>query len=425
MSAVSSTVAAPGGVAIDGLAKSYERVQALHEVSLSVGPGRFLVLLGPSGSGKTTLIRCLAGIERPSAGRIAISGAVVADGRLQVPPERRDLAMVFQDFALWPHMTVLENVAFALRRRRAGKADALGHARTMLERVGLHIHSERYPHELSGGEQQRVALARALVARPGLLLFDEPLSSLDANLRERLRIEIGTLVREQGATAVYITHDQGEAFALGDEIGVLQAGRLIQHGPPETIYRQPATPFVARFTGLAGVLRGYLSGPGPAGPGPVTVVVPSTDPGRSLELDATAMAELAPGAAVQVMLRPTAMRICRTGSRPALLRGIVRDGAFHGRGYDYVIELGEGLQLLGVFDRRRFGRGHAVDLYVDPAGSLVFADDEDREQPALSADAVVRIAGAEALSYAASRNGRQPLAVSPSISDATRSAGNK
>ncbi len=396
------------GVFMDGLSKRYNRVSALDDVSLGVAPGRFLVLLGPSGSGKSTLIRCLAGIEHPSAGRIEIGGRVVADGRLQVPPEQRDLAMVFQDFGLWPHMTVAENVAFSLRRRRSARSTAHEHALAMLERVGLHVHSRRYPHELSGGEQQRVALARALVSKPSLLLFDEPLSSLDANLRERLRIEIGTLVREQEATAVYITHDQSEAFALGDEIGVLQGGRLIQHGPPEVIYRTPASPFVARFTGVAGVLKGYVSGPGPAGPGPVTVVVPSTDPRSSLELSATAMTELAPGTPAQVMLRPTAARICRTGSRPAVLRGVVRDSAFHGRGYDYVIELGEKLHLTGVFDRRRFDRGAVVDIFVHPAGSLAFADDEERGEPTLRGEAVVRTAAAEAVAQAQPTSHREP-----------------
>jgi iron(III) transport system ATP-binding protein len=383
------------GVTVASLAKYYDGVQALHEVSLSVGAGRFLVLLGPSGSGKSTLIRCLAGIERPSAGRIEIGGAVVSDGHTQVQPERRDLAMVFQDFALWPHMTVLENIAFALRRRRVAKAEAITRSRTMLDRVGLRIHADRYPHELSGGEQQRVALARALVARPGLLLFDEPLSSLDANLREHLRIEIGTLVREHGATAVYITHDQGEAFALGDEVGVLQAGRLVQHGAPEAIYRQPSTPFIARFTGLAGAFHGHLTGHGPAGPGPVTVVVPTTKPDCSLQLSATATSALSPGAAVQVLLRPTGARVCRTGSRPASLRGMIRDSAFQGRGYHYAIELGPGLSLTGIFDRRRFDRGTVVDLYVDPAGSLVFAEDAEGDRvraPALSPEAVVRLA---------------------------------
>ncbi len=256
-------------VEVRGVTKRFESVVALDDVSLTLAPGRFLTLLGPSGSGKSTLIRCLAGIEQVSAGTIALGGNVVADTARQLPPERRDLAMVFQDFALWPHMTAAQNVAFALRRRKTRGAQATRQAVTMLERVGLAGLRERYPHELSGGEQQRVALARALVASPELLLFDEPLSSLDANLRERLRIEIGTLVRETGASAVYITHDQGEAFALGDEVGVLAEGRLVQHGSPELIYRAPANPFVARFTGIAGGLTGRVVGfaeqPGGAG----------------------------------------------------------------------------------------------------------------------------------------------------------------
>lgn len=384
------------GVFMEGLMKEYAGVRALDDVSLGVSPGRFLVLLGPSGSGKSTLIRCLAGIERPTAGRIEIGGKLVADGRRLLPPEQRDLAMVFQDFGLWPHMTVEENVAFALRRRRLSRASASPRARDMLERVGLQTHAARYPHELSGGEQQRVALARALVAGPGLLLFDEPLSSLDANLRERLRIEIGTLVREQGATAVYITHDQSEAFALGDEIGILQGGRLIQHGPPEVIYRTPQDPFVARFTGISGMLRGRTADSGPAGPGPVTVIVPTTDPTSPLELTATATAAIPGGTAVQVLLRPTAARICRAGSRPAILRGTVRDGAFHGRGYDYVIEVGDGLQLTGVFDRRRFDRGTVVEVFVQATGTLVFPDERLSTDPPVAVDAVLRPASGAA-----------------------------
>ncbi len=382
------------GVFMDRLSKDYGRVNALSDISLGVSPGRFLVLLGPSGSGKSTLIRCLAGIEHPTAGRIELAGRVVADGRRQLPPEQRDLAMVFQDFGLWPHMTVEQNVAFALKRRRVSRQEAITRGRAMLDRVGLQTHAGRYPHELSGGEQQRVALARALVAGPSVMLFDEPLSSLDANLRERLRIEIGTLVRAQGATAVYITHDQTEAFALGDEIGILQGGRLVQHGPPEVIYRTPATPFVARFTGVACTLGGYLEGPGSGALAAVTVVAPSTDPDSSLRLRATAMSELGHGARVQVLLRPTAARICHPGSRPAALRGVVGEGAFHGRGYYYMLELGDGLQLTGVFDRRRFDRGSVVELYLDPAGCLVFAEDGEQPVAPLAASALPTGSGA-------------------------------
>ncbi len=244
-------------ISIASLTKTYPggSVPALKAVSLDVAPGTFLVLLGPSGSGKTTLLRCLAGIERIDGGSISLSSRVVADGRSHVPPEQRDLSMVFQDYALWPHLTALDNVAFALRRRRLGRAECRERAAVMLERVGLADFARRYPNELSGGQQQRVALARALIADTGLILCDEPLSNLDADLRERMRVEISSLVREAGATTVYITHDQAEAFALADHIGVLEEGVLVQAGTPEDVYHHPATPFVARFTGLAGELR--------------------------------------------------------------------------------------------------------------------------------------------------------------------------
>ena len=198
-------------------------------MSLDVAPGTFLVLLGPSGSGKTTLLRCLAGIERIDSGLITIGGQTVADGRAHVPPDQRDLSMVFQDYALWPHLTALDNVAFALRRRRLPRAECRARAAAMLERVGLGEFARRYPNELSGGEQQRVALARALIADTGLILCDEPLSNLDADLRERMRVEISSLVREAGATTVYITHDQAEAFALADR------GRGARRGRPGAV----------------------------------------------------------------------------------------------------------------------------------------------------------------------------------------------
>ncbi|MGI8413168.1 MAG: ABC transporter ATP-binding protein [Solirubrobacteraceae bacterium] len=411
-------------VELRGVTKRFDDVLALDGVSLTLAPGRFLTLLGPSGSGKSTLIRCLAGIERVSAGTIALGGSVVADAARQLPPERRDLAMVFQDFALWPHMTAAQNVAFALRRRKVRGAPATRQAVTMLERVGLAGLRGRYPHELSGGEQQRVALARALVASPDLLLFDEPLSSLDANLRERLRIEIGTLVRETGASAVYITHDQGEAFALGDDVGVLAAGRLVQHGPPEVIYRAPATPFVARFTGIAGALTGRVVGRaeapagraehpagqaedragqaedragraedrGGAAGGPVRpaggkqklvrIAIETAAPGRFVELLASATGELAVGSAAQVLLRPSAVRLCRPDAAAAQLRGTIRDVAFRGHGYDYVVALGSGLELAGLLHRRQHARGDHVGVHIDPVGCFAYAADPTARDPA-------------------------------------------
>ena len=257
ISVVSLTKTYPGAPVLAG-----KPVPALKSVSLDVAPGTFVVLLGPSGSGKTTLLRCLAGIERIDSGSLSIGSRVVADGRSHVPPEQRDLSMVFQDYALWPHLTALDNVAFALRRRRLSRPECRARAGSMLARVGLEEFARRYPNELSGGQQQRVALARALIADTGLILCDEPLSNLDADLRERMRVEISSLVREAGATTVYITHDQAEAFALADQIGVLEEGVLVQSGSAEDVYHHPATPFVARFTGLAGELPVRVAGHG-------------------------------------------------------------------------------------------------------------------------------------------------------------------
>jgi iron(III) transport system ATP-binding protein len=390
-------------VEMRALSKRYDRVVALSEVSLTLEHGRFLVLLGPSGSGKSTLLRCLAGIERPSAGSIALGGKQVVGARTHAPPERRDLAMVFQDFALWPHMTVTENVRFALRRHRMGMHESRRCALSMLERVGLSSKCSRYPHELSGGEQQRVALARALVAEPALLLLDEPLSSLDADLRERLRIEIGTLVRESGATAVYITHDQNEAFALGDEVGVLDQGRLVQHDTPEAIYRRPASAFVARFTGLAGELRGrmlapYLDGsPAAAEPcvsashpvasesldGFVRVLLDVRGDGRGRELLARATQPLVQGQGVAVLVRPAAVRILSANqARSHLLPGIVLDSAFRGRGYDHVVRLADGSLLTSIFMRASHPRGKTVAVEIDPDGCLAFPLDATAEDRA-------------------------------------------
>ena len=280
-------------IVIDQVTKEYPGGNvALRDVSLQVEPGTFMVLLGPSGSGKTTLLRCLAGIERVAGGQIRIGASTVASDRVHVPPERRNLSMVFQDYALWPHLRVRDNVAFALRRHRVPRPDSQARTQAMLDRVGLGRLADRYPNELSGGEQQRVALARALVAETGLVLCDEPLSNLDADLRERMRVEISSLVRESGATAVYITHDQAEAFALADQVGVLQSGRLIQSGKPEEIYTRPASPFVARFTGLSGELPVRVTGE------------PITRPDGALDIEVSGPA----------LLRPC--RVRATGSLP-------------------------------------------------------------------------------------------------------------
>ncbi len=240
------------GLRIVGAQKRFGAVQALADVSLEAAPGEFVVLLGPSGSGKTTLLRSIAGLEPLDAGQIWLGETLLEDAakKLRLPSEARGLGMVFQEYALWPHLSALENVGLPLRERRV--SDWKARAVQTLESVGLHDHAARFPYELSGGQQQRVALARALAGRPQVLLFDEPLSNLDAQLREELRLEIARLTREYGITSVYITHDQSEAFFLADQLGVMSAGCLLQFAAPETIYEAPSTAFVARFTGAMG-----------------------------------------------------------------------------------------------------------------------------------------------------------------------------
>jgi iron(III) transport system ATP-binding protein len=346
---------------------------ALRGPSFSVEPGTFMVLLGPSGSGKTTLLRSLAGIERLTSGRVVIGDTVVADGKIHLPPERRDLSMVFQDYALWPHLCARDNVAFALRRHKLSRTHARTRAHEMLERVGLAHLSERFPTQLSGGEQQRVALARALVADTGLLLCDEPLSNLDADLRERMRVEISSLVREAGATTIYITHDQHEAFALADQVGLLEHGRLVQTGTPEEVYSSPSTLFVARFTGLAAELEVRVV-PG-SGQGPLVEVVPLSEPARRpIQARAGTLAARGPDDLSGVLaVRPTAVRLCAPDAEDAHFAGAVADTAFRGRHYELVVDLPSGNRLTGVVSERRVPRGTAVGIRLDPSASILFA----------------------------------------------------
>ncbi|MCL2395955.1 MAG: ABC transporter ATP-binding protein [Acidimicrobiaceae bacterium] len=370
-----SVTTAPGAeVEITGATKLFGAKVALDHVDLAVPAGSFCVLLGPSGSGKTTLLRSVAGIERLSSGQVRIGGRLVADGADHRPPERRNLAMVFQDYALWPHLSAAGNVEFALGRRQLGRTEASRRARAMLERVGLGHLADRYPNQLSGGEQQRVALARALVASTEVLLFDEPLSNLDADLRERMRLEIGTLARESGATSLYITHDQSEAFALADQVGVLRSGRLVQIGTPEDIYHAPTDPFVARFTGLAGELAVTVAGEtrGESEEAMFTVRPRGLDDGQGRPIVAHAPAG-APGAAdASLLLRPAGVRLLPPGHPDRHLEAIVVDTAYRGRGYDHAVLLSDGTQLVGIHDERRWNRGENVGIELAPSGCLLF-----------------------------------------------------
>ena len=247
-------------VRIEHIFKRFGGVTAVNDFDLVVEDGEFVSILGPSGCGKTTTLRMVAGFERATEGEIHIGDKCVSSSvkNTFVPPEKRDIGMVFQSYAVWPHMTVLDNVGYPLKIQKVAKEERIKRVKEMLALVHLDEYAERYPHQLSGGQQQRVALARALVARPGLLLLDEPLSNLDAKLRESMRFEILALQKELGITVVYVTHDQGEAMAMSDRIVVMSKGVVQQIGAPHDIYSNPANKMVADFIGLVNFLPGSI-----------------------------------------------------------------------------------------------------------------------------------------------------------------------
>ena len=261
--------------------------RALDGVSLKAGKGQFITLLGPSGCGKTTLLRLIAGFLTPESGRILISGQDVT----ALPPEKRDTVMVFQSYALFPHMTVGDNVGFGLRQQRMGKKERNQRVGQALASVSLESQRDKRPKALSGGQQQRVALARAFAMRSGVILFDEPLSNLDAKLRERVRYELRTLQQDYGFTSIYVTHDQAEALALSDQVYLMNEGRIVQAGTPHELYTNPRSSFVAGFLGVANLFSGTATGPIESGLceidtpfGPLRVRCPGQPPEGEVEM---------------------------------------------------------------------------------------------------------------------------------------------
>ncbi len=312
-------------VRLEDLRRSYGDVRALDGLSLEIAPGEMVALLGPSGCGKTTALRGLAGLEDLDGGRVVVDGQDVT----HVPANRRDMGMVFQAYSLFPHLTALENVAFGLRMRRVSTAERRRRAAEALDLVGLAALADRYAAEMSGGQQQRVALARALAIRPRVLLLDEPLSALDARVRAQLREEIRRIQVEVGTTAVFVTHDQEEALAVADRVGVLQSGRLEQIDAPEALYSRPATGFVAEFVGLTSRVRGTARGDVAVCAGGDVPLLPGSP--RSGEVD--------------VLVRPEAV-VLRAAS----------DGAGSGPGAVQA----DGGRDAGAAGDGRWGRGHVV-----------------------------------------------------------------
>jgi iron(III) transport system ATP-binding protein len=351
-------------VRLVGLTKRFgEGVAAVHELSLEVRHGELLSLLGPSGCGKTTTLRLIAGFLEPDAGEIWLGDRCLSSPRSTVPPERRGMSMLFQSYAVWPHKTVAENVGYGLRFRDVPRRDWSRRVKEALALVRLEGFADRYPGELSGGQQQRVALARALVVEPAILLLDEPLSNLDAHLREEMRFEIRRLHEAFGITTVYVTHDQAEAMVTSDRIAVMRAGGIEQVGAPAEVYEHPATAFVAGFIGRTNLLRGRVV----AGDGLV-----ECDGG--LRLATAAGADLPPGAAVTLSIRPHTIAVLAEpeatppgGLRVNQLPGTIRRAIYFGDTMDYQVAVDGSATVLRVAGapEPRLVVGQPVTIRID------------------------------------------------------------
>ncbi len=352
--------------ALQGLQKSYGPREVVSDLSLSVAEGEFVVILGPSGCGKTTTLRMIAGLERPDRGTIAIDGAIVsAPGRF-VRPEHRAIGMVFQSYAIWPHMTVSENVAYPLRVRGIRLRERRERAERVLDLVGLSNEGPRPATALSGGQMQRVALARALVSDPALLLFDEPLSNLDLKLRERLRTELKALQRRTGLTSVYVTHDQAEAVELADRIVVMQAGRIVQIGRPQDLYREPRTRFVAEFIAAANIL--------PA------IVLAATAPGVAIvrtaagfETEARHDIAASPGVPVDLVIHPEDCTLLAPGAPAQHCHAVeVLGSRFQGTGTRYTVALhGAPFDVLVLGTDEPLAPGTPASLRIAPGRARI------------------------------------------------------
>ncbi len=343
---------------------------AVDGVNFDVPAGEIVVLLGPSGCGKTTTLRCVAGLEHPTGGRISIGGRVVSEPErnLLVSPRERDIGMVFQSYAVWPHMTVKQNVAYPLKHRRSsnGSGNVDTKVQETLELVGLGDYAERPVTSLSGGQMQRVALARSLVYRPQLLLLDEPLSNLDAKLRIRLRDELRRILKQTGMTGLYVTHDQAEAVVLGDRIGVMREGKLLQMAPPGEIYNRPADSFVANFTGASNVLLGkVLERQGERA---------TIDLGAAGRIEAWTPQPLSAGDRARVALRAENIRLGESGPANSF-KGRVVERRYQGMQTVYDVEFGgQKLEVLELGTAARHQDGE-VALTLPPDTCWAYRDE--------------------------------------------------
>jgi iron(III) transport system ATP-binding protein len=359
-------------VSLRSITKKFAGMAAVDELDLEIGDGEFVSLLGPSGCGKTTTLRLLAGFLQPDGGEIRVGDQVVSSPSELVPPERRAMSMIFQSYAVWPHMTVAQNVAYGLKFKKLAKPEIEAKVAKWLAVVRLAELKDRYSAELSGGQQQRVALARALVVEPQILLMDEPLSNLDANLREEMRFEIRRLHEEFKITTVYVTHDQAEAMATSDRIAVLDRGRLVQVGRPAEIFDRPKTRFVAEFVGKANILSGRLNGDG------------QSMIADGIEIRLAQGAAVAPSGQVALCLRPHNIRLCadEAAAQPLneqgynLFPGVVRRSIYFGDAIDYTVEIAPRRVLRVIAPpSQRFEAGQSVCAAAHPDHCVVVRED--------------------------------------------------
>ncbi len=358
-------------VSLSGICRKFVDTAAVDHLTLEIQDGEFVSLLGPSGCGKTTTLRLIAGFLRPDAGEIRVADRVVSSTVRVLPPERRNMSMIFQSYAVWPHMTVAQNVAYGLKLKRLTRQEIDLKVTKLLQLVHLNALKNRYPAELSGGQQQRVALARALVVEPEILLMDEPLSNLDANLREEMRFEIRRLHEEFGITTIYVTPDQAEAMATSDRIAVLNHGRIVQLGRPAEIFDYPATRFVAEFVGKANLLAGEL------GPGNQLQITECLSIRVAAKADAPAQAS--------VCLRPHHIELTADESEARSLEergynrfsGVIQRRIYFGESVDYNVALSPAPILLRVVSppTHLYEKGQKIFALALPEHCVIVAED--------------------------------------------------
>ena len=348
-------------IEIQNLFKRFKNIVAVNHIQLEVNKGEMLTLLGPSGCGKTTTLRCIAGLEKPEEGDIVIDGKpMLSEGFVQ--PSKRGIGMVFQNYAVWPHMKVFNNIVYGLKLQKISRKSIQEKAQEVLELVGLDGLEERYPAQLSGGQQQRVALARALVRNPKVLLLDEPLSNLDAKLREELRFEIKSLVRRMGITSVYVTHDQAEAMVISDRIAVMDSGNVVQIGTAQEIYKEPANQFVADFIGTMNFMSGEV-----VQILPDTVYV-RTEFSEKMLCKTSGITATTPGEKVYASIRPEDVEVFSEPpqSRENLFKGTIVHKAYLGNFLFFFVSVNETMLRVQVPHHLPQEEGEELYLFLNP-----------------------------------------------------------